>query len=510
MEPTEKLVQAVKEYREGKVEAFDTLYQESKKYIYTCIYKAMKGNDNLYDIIEDTMQETYIEISRSIGQLKDDNNFLSWASRIARSKYSRYIKKNDKYVLLNEEDDTIENLSDSDNIIPEEIMQNNEKQRLIREIIDTQLTEMQRLCIDAFYYNGLKQSEIAEEFCIPENTVKTHLSRAKAKIQAGVLDVEKRDGIKLHSLAPLLLLFFTEDVEAAVVPEEITQKVLSSVSASISAGTGATSKGIIGKITGASLKTKIIATVATVGVLGGAGVAVYVASQNSEPVENNSVVDETQKNEIQKNETQETDSQKDEIQLSEPWAIEYKDFLLNFSEAVGFDLNDFDGDGIPELLVKEENGNITVHKYENKEIAEVYELVANAEWDTNGLHEEFTCEYGYSISYDEIIELDDWTGIYNDNTYQMPEIVKYVYYNGELLQTDFATVSLTGSAENIEIGYYISADGNMELVSQEDGAEYIQQIEAEFHEITYTSITSKDIDIRLKEFIDSGNRQRIK
>ena len=54
--------------------------------------------------------------------------------------------------LLNEEDDSFDNLSDSDNIIPEEIMQSKEKQRLLREIIDTELTEMQKLCIVAYYY----------------------------------------------------------------------------------------------------------------------------------------------------------------------------------------------------------------------------------------------------------------------------------------------------------------------------------------------------------------------
>ena len=58
--------------------------------------------------------------------------------------------------MLNEEDDSFDNLSDSDNIIPEEILQSKEKQRLLREIIDTELTEMQKLCIVAYYYNELK------------------------------------------------------------------------------------------------------------------------------------------------------------------------------------------------------------------------------------------------------------------------------------------------------------------------------------------------------------------
>lgn len=217
MESTLKLKQAVKDYQKGKAEAFTTLYEESSKYIYTCIYNVMHDNDNAQDVIADIMQETYLEVSKNIKQLENEEKFLSWAGKIANRKCYAYLKKNKKYVLLNEEDDTLDNFSDSESIIPEDVMQDKEKQRLVRKIIETQLTEMQKLCIVAYYYNEQKQSEIAQELGIPENTVKTNLSRAKAKIKEGVLDLEKKEGTKLYSVAPLLLLLFKEDVQAASV-----------------------------------------------------------------------------------------------------------------------------------------------------------------------------------------------------------------------------------------------------------------------------------------------------
>ena len=289
MEPTKELRQAVKEYKAGKAEAFTTLYEESSKYVYTCIYKVMVGNDNAQDIINDIMQDTYVEISKYISQLEDEDKFLSWAGTIATRKCYAYLKKNKKYVLLNEEDTTFDNLADNENIIPEEVMQDREKQRLVREIIETQLTEMQKLCIIAYYYNEQKQSEIAEELGIPENTVKTNISRAKAKIKDGVLDLEKKQGTKLYSVAPFLLLLFKEEVQAAVVPKEVTEGIMSAVSAVTSAGAGVsagavTTKGIIGKIASASLKAKIIAGVVTVGVIGGVTGTVYVASHQTEEV----------------------------------------------------------------------------------------------------------------------------------------------------------------------------------------------------------------------------------
>ena len=163
MEPTVKLRQAIKDYKNGNSQAFDVLYNESSKYVYTCIYKVMCGNDNTQDAINDIMQDTYVEISRYITQLEDEERFLSWAGTIATRKCYAYLKKSRKYVLLNEEDTTFDTLADNDNIIPEEIMQDKEKQRLLREIINTELTEMQKLCIIAYYYNEQKQSEIAQE-----------------------------------------------------------------------------------------------------------------------------------------------------------------------------------------------------------------------------------------------------------------------------------------------------------------------------------------------------------
>ena len=298
MEPTARLKQAVREYKQGKAEAFNTLYNESSQYVYTCIYKVMSGNDNAQDSINDIMQDTYVEISKYISQLEDEDKFLSWAGTIATRKCYAYLKKNNKYVLLNEDDNTFDTLSDDDNIIPEEVMQDKEKQRLVRNIIETELSEMQKLCIIAFYYNEQKKSEIAKELGIPENTVKTNLTRAKAKIKEGVLDLEKKQGTKLYSVAPFLLLLFKEDVQAAVVPEGIYQGIMSATTA-VSAGTtsvgavttsattaGATAtKGMLAKIAAASIKTKVIASLVTVSMIGGgtAGV-VYAVNQQEKAV----------------------------------------------------------------------------------------------------------------------------------------------------------------------------------------------------------------------------------
>ena len=270
MEVSVSLKKAIEEYINGDSSAFTTIYDESKKYVYVCVYNVLKGNDNAEDMIQDAVQDTFVEISKHINSLQNVNQFLSWAGTIAIRKCYEYIKKSNKYVLLNE-DESFDNLSDDDNIIPEEIMQNKEKQRLLREIINKELTEMQKLCVVGFYYNDMKQSEIAKELGIPENTVKSNLLRAKARIKDGVLDLEKNKGTKLYAAAPLFLLLFIEDVKACEVPAQIGDKVLSAVSG-------------VGKVTMALSKKILIgvlAAVGTAGVVAGSIIAVKSAQKDT-------------------------------------------------------------------------------------------------------------------------------------------------------------------------------------------------------------------------------------
>ena len=392
MVPTEKLRQAVSDYKNGDAQAFTLLYQESDKYIYTCIYKVMQGNDNAADIISDIMQDTYVEVSKNIRQLENEECFLQWAGMIATRKCYAYLKKSEKYILLNEEDDTFENLSDTDMIIPENVMQDKEKQRLVREIIDTSLTEMQKLCIIAYYFQEQKQSEIAKELGIPENTVKTNLSRAKQKIRDGVLDLEKKEGTRLYSAAPLLLLLFKEDVKAAVVPDAVTAKVSTAI---LETGVRKTAGTAAGKLASLSVRAKITLGIISLGAVAAVGGTTYaVVTRNSDteltqaeeaqkesqtPLKENGDTDigmmaEKTETETMGTETSEAETTEAEVLETETSEVEdadtegtqkvtYRDVLLDPSSytqyypsdtdfnSICFAIADIDGDGKNELLI---------------------------------------------------------------------------------------------------------------------------------------------------------------
>lgn len=470
MEPTMELKQAVKKYREGEAEAFTQLYEESSKYIYICIYKVMGGNDNVQDTVCDIMQDTYVEISRNIMQLDNENSFLSWAGTIATRKCYAWLKKNKKYVLLNEEDDTFENLADDDSIIPEEVMQDREKQRLVKEIIDTQLTEMQRICIIAFYYNEQKQSEIAQELGIPENTVKTNLSRAKAKIKGGVLDLEKKQGTRLYSVAPLLLLLFKEDVLACTVPASVTTAVNSSMFVTGRRGI----KHLFAKIAGASTKAKV-----TAGIIGAtivAGSAAYVAMQDK----------------------------------SDTWEKEFKDHLLGNDRALGFDLNDFEGDGIPELIVLNRDGSISVRYSSEYQEATAFEFDAIEEAEGGDFLVRNQYRYGYDVEDNRLLRLNEMTLSLGegreDYTY---EYMCMQFQNGDC-ETWEAVVCGFGTDTYPVRWSYDRIEGEERTdIPQMAAHTYMEEAYRRFNEIEYTDITEKNIEERFTEFKENGNREKV-
>ncbi len=199
MKLTNELREAIEKYKNGDADAFSTIYDESKNYIYVCIANTLNSECRNEDTIQDIMQEAYFDISKSITSLDNVDSFLGWAATIAKRKTYAFLEKNDKYVLLGE-DENFDNLTD-DNMLPEEVVLSKEKQEKVREVINTELTKDEKDCVVGFYYNDMKQKDIAKELDMPENTVKSNIFRAKSKMKKAL------SGVFVVALAACLLIF---------------------------------------------------------------------------------------------------------------------------------------------------------------------------------------------------------------------------------------------------------------------------------------------------------------
>ena len=306
MEPSSKLTESVKKFQDGDKAAFEEVYKLSYAYLHTCIMHIVKDDD----LAQDMLQETYLEISRNIGQLQKVEKFLSWSSVIANRKCFAAVKKRNTEVLVHnhklDEQEIAENAVEHEEFIPESFMENQDKQRMIMEIIDG-LTDMQRLCVIGFYYSELSLEEIADALDIPVNTVKSHLNRAKTKIKDAVIELDEKKGIRLYSLAPLMLLLLGTEAEACAVPE-MPEKLVRELGIDTIGDSGVSA---LGKAGGKLAGTKLYGIAAAVGVIAVAGIAGIIISHRTTENPEELRTEETAEVQTQELEPQETELQQD-------------------------------------------------------------------------------------------------------------------------------------------------------------------------------------------------------
>ena len=298
-----KLTDYVKKFQDGDKTAFEEVYKLSYPYLYTCVMHIMKDEDSAQDML----QETYLEICRNIGQLQKSENFLGWASTIANRKCGAFLRKKnaEQFVHENERDNQqiLENIAEHEEFIPETLMENKDKQRMLMEIIDG-LTDMQRLCVIGFYYNGLSQQELADALDIPVNTVKSHLNRAKTKIKEAVVELDEKKGIRLYSLAPLMLLLLGAEAEACSVPD-MSEELAGELGIDSIGKNGASALGKAGSKLAAA---KMYGIAAAAGIVVIAGIAWFISSNRAE--EGSAEIQAGERLQAQQNAgTQETDLQ---------------------------------------------------------------------------------------------------------------------------------------------------------------------------------------------------------
>lgn len=94
----------IKKYLDGDNYEFDYIYEETKKYVYLSIYRYVKNQM----VIDDLMQDTYMKAIDNIKSYKIGTNFYAWISIIARNIAINYYNKNKKEELV-EENIVIEN-----------------------------------------------------------------------------------------------------------------------------------------------------------------------------------------------------------------------------------------------------------------------------------------------------------------------------------------------------------------------------------------------------------------
>lgn len=159
----------VKKAIKGNKNAFEKLVQHHYERIYRTAYLYVHNEEDALDVVQEATYQAY----KSIHSLKNPEYFTTWFTRIVIRCSGHVIKKRDKVVPLSHE--YLSNIPDEKNL------SNDESSQLLNAI--QQLRFNYRTAIILFYYYDYSIKTISNVMEIPENTVKTYLSRGKAELK---------------------------------------------------------------------------------------------------------------------------------------------------------------------------------------------------------------------------------------------------------------------------------------------------------------------------------------
>lgn len=227
-----RLSELVEQARGGDQSAVSALYEATYSQVYYTVKSMVKDEDAVFDIVQDSYLKAFSNLNRFEGGAK----FLPWVRKIAANTARDWLKKK-KPLLFSELTDTEDtDLSFEDRLVeersahlPEQVIDEAETRRLIREIID-ELPEDQRAAIGMFYYEEMSVKQIAEAMGATENAVKSRLLYGRRKIEKKVDELEQQ-GTKLYSLSPIPFLLWLlrgrDEFSGELANPQIRSKILS-------------------------------------------------------------------------------------------------------------------------------------------------------------------------------------------------------------------------------------------------------------------------------------------
>lgn len=220
----------IEDAKKGNEKAIESLYNESKNDVYFFCMRVLNNHENALDI----MQDTFITVFEKLSTLKDYRTFFKWQKVIAINKCKNFLAKN-KEVLLSKEneeyDDEYFDMEELNNeFIPHEYIESKEKREIILNIIDKNLSEVQKMVIMLFYYEEKSIKDISEILECSQGTVKSRLFKSRDILKASIEKYEKK-GTKLHSLSGISILsvLLREAAKEYKLPNEASALVLGKI-----------------------------------------------------------------------------------------------------------------------------------------------------------------------------------------------------------------------------------------------------------------------------------------
>lgn len=241
--------------------AFEELYKETIKFSYSIASLLLKNEED----IEDALQNSYVQVAKSIKDLKKFESFESWLSVIVKHECQKYIAKRKRITdIFSAVIKTKEFDSSVEETLPFDLIERKEISEAVQKIVNS-LPDDKRACVVLYYFEQNSLPEIAEILGIPEGTVKSRLYNARKTLEKEFKKLQKKDdslfGISVIPLVAVLLAYQAKNI---VVPAAIEKAALGAVAVNGTAAFDAASATVAGSTAaGASVTASVGTSAAT-------------------------------------------------------------------------------------------------------------------------------------------------------------------------------------------------------------------------------------------------------
>jgi RNA polymerase sigma-70 factor (ECF subfamily) len=162
----------VHEVQEGNIPAFETLVNRYQRKLVSFVTSIIRDPDASQDIV----QETFIQLYKTIERVDTTKKFSSYLYAITRNQAISYIRSKKPQVALSEARDIA--TTDTPDTRLERIDQATSVEEALK-LIDNRY----RKVITLYYYDNLSYEQISKLLHLPVNTIRTHLRRAKSALK---------------------------------------------------------------------------------------------------------------------------------------------------------------------------------------------------------------------------------------------------------------------------------------------------------------------------------------
>ena len=176
--PDEVLVAMV---LDGRTDAFAELTRRHQRRVLRIGYGFFRNSEDAADFAQDVMLKAYTALASFRGASK----FSTWLTRIAYNAAINEVRRRPRYDPLEFDPVDVRELTPEDRHLREETM------AALRRAMED-LPAKYAVCLDLYFYLGMKYGEISEATGFPVNTIKSHVFRAKRDLREalGAMEVQ--------------------------------------------------------------------------------------------------------------------------------------------------------------------------------------------------------------------------------------------------------------------------------------------------------------------------------